>query len=88
MQKLFDNRGYLEIGEIVANHPSYINIMKDGIVTDEELRRQADATLASLHHLQELCNDQQQAAIVDAISEMSVLFAVYHNYELEELRQR
>ncbi len=88
MQKLFDDKGFLNIGEIVASHPSYIAIMEDGIVTDEELRQQAEVTIASLRRVQQLCNDEQQSAIADAISEMSVLFAVYHNHELQELSKR
>lgn len=86
MHTLFDENGYLNIGDIVANHPSYKAIMEDGLVTEEELKSQADATIASLHHLQEICNEEQQSAILDAISEMSVLFAVYHNHELQNLR--
>lgn len=86
MHTLFDKNGYLNIGDIVVNHPSYKAIMEDGVVTEEELKTQADATIASLRHLQEICNEEQQSAILDAVSEMSVLFAVYHNHELQTLR--
>ena len=87
MKTLFDENGYLNIGDIVANHPSYNEIMDDGIVTDEELRQQSEATIGALKKLQTLCNEEQQSAIVDAITEMSVLFAVYHNYELQKLAE-
>lgn len=87
MNTLFDKNGILNIGDIVANHNSYKSIMEDGIVTDDELKAQANATVASLRHLQELCNEEQQSAIVDAISEMAVLFAAYHNYELQDLHK-
>ena len=86
MHTLFDENGYLNIGDIVANHPSYKAIMEDGVVTEEELKAQADATIASLRHLQGICNEEQQSAILDTISEMSVLFAAYHNHELQNLR--
>lgn len=59
--------------------------MEDGIVTEQELKDQAEATIASLKKLQSLCNEEQQNAILEAISEMSVLFAAYHNYELQDL---
>lgn len=85
MNTLFDKDGILNISDIVVNHPSYKTIMEDGIVTDDELKQQADAAVASLRRLQELCNEEQQSAIVDAISEMAVLFAAYHNYELQDL---
>lgn len=87
MKKLFDENGMLNISDIVTNHPSYKAIMEDGIVTDQELKDQADATIASLRKLQELCDEEQQNAILDAISEMSVLFAAYHNYQLQDLRK-
>lgn len=87
MNTLFDKNGILNIGDIVTNHFSYKSIMEDGIVTDDELKAQADTTVASLRRLQVICNEEQQAAIVDAISEMAVLFAAYHNYELQDLRK-
>lgn len=85
MHTLFDENGYLNIGDIVVNQPSYKSIMEDGVVTEEELKTQADATIASLHRLQKICNEEQQSAILDAILEMSVLFAAYHNHELQNI---
>lgn len=87
MQTLFDENGMLNISDIVLNHPSYKAIMEDGIVTDEELKTQAETTIKSLRKLQEICNEEQQNAILDAISEMSVLFATYHQYELQEIQR-
>lgn len=85
MQTLFDKDGLLNISDIVLNHPSYISIMEDGFVSDSELKEQAEATIASLRRLQGLCNEEQQSAILDSISELSVLFAAYHNYQLQNL---
>lgn len=87
MQTLFDENGLLNIADIVSTHPSYLAIMEDGIVTDQELKVQADTTIASLRKLQTLCNEEQQNAILEAISEMSVLFAAYHNHELQNLNK-
>lgn len=88
MQKLFDENGVLNIAEIVENNTSYKTIMADGIVTDDELKTQADATVAALRKLQEICTPEQQEAIADAIGEMSVLFTVYHYHQLQELRNK
>lgn len=87
MQTLFDENGMLNIADMVGNHPSYRAIMEDGVVTDQELSDQAEATIASLRRLQEICTPEQQAAILEAISEMSVLMAVYHRHELQSLNQ-
>ncbi len=86
MNTLFDENGLLNISEITANHPSFKAIMADGIVTDEELKQQADATIAALRHVQEICTPEQQSAIVDAIAEMSVLYAAYNYYQLQNFR--
>lgn len=84
MHKLFDENGMLDIASLVTENPSYRKIMEDGVVTDQELQEQADATVASLRRLQQICNEEQQEAIADAIAQMSVLFAVYHNQQLQE----
>jgi len=84
-QTIFDENGLLNISDIVVNHPSYKAIMEDGVVTGQELKDQAAAALTSLRKLQDICNEEQQAAILDAISELSVLFAAYHNYELQDI---
>lgn len=85
MNTLFDENGLLNIADITTKHPSFKAIMEDGIVTDQELRDQAEATVAALRRVQAICNPEQQAAIVDALSEMSVLYAAYHYYELQNL---
>lgn len=85
MNTLFDENGLLNLADLTTNHPAFKAIMEDGIVTDLELKEQADATVAALHHLQNICNHEQQKAVVDAISEMSVLYAAYHYYELQNL---
>lgn len=84
MHKLFDENGMLDIASLVTENPSYRKIMEDGVVTDQELQEQADATVASLRRLRQICNEEQQEAIADAIAQMSVLFAVYHNQQLQE----
>lgn len=81
MKTLFDENGLLNISDIILNHPSYIAIMEDGIVTDEELKSQAEAAIASLRHLESICTEEQQEAILNTFSELGVLFAVYQNYQ-------
>lgn len=86
MQTLFDENGVLNIADIVSGNPRYKAIMEDGVVTEEELKSQVEQTVATLKKLQTLCNEEQQSAILDAISELSVLNAVYHNYQLQQIR--
>lgn len=85
MQTLFDEQGMLNIADIVAANPSYKAIMEDGVVTDKELKDQAAATIAAIRKRQTMCTVEQQNAILEAITEMGVLFAVYHHHELQDL---
>ena len=85
MKTLFDENGLLNLSDIVENRQSYKAIMEDGVVSEQELKAQADATIESLRRVQALCSEEQQAAVLDAIAEMSVLFAAYHNHELQKL---
>ena len=41
MQTLFDKNGMLNISDLVINNPTFKTIMEDGIVTDEEVKRQS-----------------------------------------------
>ncbi len=79
MKRLFDENGLINIADIVNTHPSYKTIMEDGTVTDEELTEQSARALASLLKLQELCNDVQQSAIIDAISSEFYGRLYYHS---------
>lgn len=85
MHKLFDKNGFLNFDDIIANHPSFKTIMEDGIITDSEIKQQADNTVAALKKLQTICSEEQQNSIVEALSELGVLFTVYHIHELQEL---
>lgn len=84
MDRLFNKEGFLNIDEIVANRPSFKAIMADSLVTDEELQAQAELTIASLRKVEALCNPEQQAAVADAIAELSVLFTVYHIHNAQD----
>lgn len=84
MDRLFNKEGFLNIDEIVANRPSFKAIMADSLVTDEELAAQSDLTIAALRKVEALCNTEQQAAVADAIAELSVLFTVYHIHNVQD----
>lgn len=87
MNTLFDENGMLNVGDIVADSASFKTIMADGIVTDDELTEQSHRAIAALRHIQDICTPEQQKAVLDAITELSVLFATYHIHELQELRR-
>ncbi len=81
MKTIFDENGLLNISDVILNHSSYKAIMEDGIVTDVELKDQTEAAIASLRYLESICNEEQQEAILNTMSELGVLYAVYQNYQ-------
>lgn len=86
MKQLFDENGLLNIADIIKNHPSYLSIMEDGIVTDKELSDHVKRTIESIRKLQMICNKKQQDAFVEALSELNVLYALYRNYEIQNFK--
>lgn len=84
MKRLFDKNGMLNISDLVINNPSFKTIMEDGVVTDEEIKRQSEVAMASLRRLEAMCNEEQQNAILEMLPEIGVLFSIYNNYQLQK----
>lgn len=85
MNSIFDEAGILNIQDMVANHPSFKIIMKDGVVTEDELKLQAESALKALRRVEKMCNEEQQSVFIDALAEMSVLFITYHIHQLQNI---
>ena len=86
MLSLFDENGLLDIDSMVADMPSFRNIMEDGIVTDEEIAAQSKAVVDLLHKVEESCTPGQLALFKEALAELSVLYLAYHYKQLQELK--
>jgi flagellar biosynthesis regulator FlaF len=84
---LFNEQGILDIDEMIAQEPSFQNIMADGVVTDEELRQQSERVIALLHETEQRFNDDDQQFIKTLFTETNVLSAIYRYYELQNLNQ-
>lgn len=82
---LFNEQGILDIDEMIAQEPSFQNIMADGIVTEEELREQSERVIALLHEAEQRFNDDDQQFIKTLFAETNVLSAIYRYYELQNL---
>ena len=52
----FDEKGILNIDELVASNNSYKKIMEDGMVTDQELETQAQKVVSMLQDLEKKYN--------------------------------
>lgn len=83
----FNEKGILNIDEIVANNASFKNIMEDGIVTEEEVKAQSDKVVAMLHDMEVKYNEEQLAEIKNLLVESSVLYAVYNFHSIQNINK-
>lgn len=83
---LFDENGMLCIDEAVMKQPTFIKIMEDGIVTEEELAEQSKKVTELLKKVETLCSDEEIEAIKDLLVETSVLHAIYQYHNIQNLK--
>ena len=81
----FNEKGILNIDEIVANNASFKNIMEDGLVTEEEVKAQSDKVIAMLHDMEAKYSQEQLAEIKSLLAETSVLYAVYNFHSIQNI---
>ena len=83
---LFNEQGFIDIDEMIAQEPSFQKIMQDGIVTDEELRQQSERVISLLHEVENRLSEDNQLLVKRLFAETNVLSAVYHYYSLQNIR--
>lgn len=83
---LFNEQGYIDIDEMLAQEPSFLKIMEDGVVTADELREQTDTVINLLHEVENKFTDEQQQLVKRLFAETNVLSAIYRYYELQNIR--
>ena len=84
----FNEEGILNIDEMVVNNASFKNIMKDGVVTEEEIKTQSDKVLAMLHDMEAKYSKEQLAEIKSLLAETSVLYAVYNFNSIQNINKQ
>lgn len=75
MNSIFDKYGNLNIEELIVNQPSFLKIMEDGKVTDEEIREQSSRVESLLRSFEKSATHAQIEQIRELLAEMSVLLA-------------
>ncbi len=83
----FNDKGILNIDEMVANNPSFQNIMEDGIITEEEIMVQAEKVVKILQEMESKYSEEQLAEIKSLLAESSVLFAVYNFHSIQNINR-
>lgn len=84
MNKIFDNNGTLDIEDIIVNHPSFIKIMEDGVVSDAEISEQSQKVIGTLHSLEDICNNEQIELIRNLVAEISVLVTINDYFRTQQ----
>ena len=83
----FNEEGILNIDEMIVNNASFKNIMEDGIVTEEEIKTQAEKVVAMLRDMEAKYSEEKLAEIKSLLVESSVLYAVYNFYSLQSINK-
>ena len=78
----FNEKGILNIDEIIINNASFKKIMEDGMVTEEEVMSQAEMVTAMLHDIEAKYSKEQLEEIKILLAESSVLYAIYNVYTI------
>lgn len=83
---IFNEQGFIDIDEMIAQEPSFQKIMQDGIVTDDELQQQSDRVVSLLHEVENRLSEDDQLLVKRLFAETNVLSAIYHYYSLQNIR--
>ena len=83
----FDEKGILNIDEMIVNNASFKNIMEDGVVTEEEIKAQSDKVGSMLHEMEAKYSEEQLEEIKSLLVESSVLYAVYNFHSIQDINK-
>lgn len=83
----FDEKGILNIDEMIVNNASFKNIMEDGVVTEEEIKAQSDKVVSMLHEMEAKYSEEQLEEIKSLLIESSVLYAVYNFHSIQDINK-
>ena len=81
MNTFFDEAGTLNLDELIVNHPSFIRIMEDGVVTQEELAEQGQRVTNLLKQMEQTLSPDQIDQVRELMAEISVLVAARGIFE-------
>ncbi len=82
---IFNEQGFIDIDEMIAQEPSFQKIMADGMVTSDELREQTDRVINLLREVENRLSEEDQQLVKKLFAETNVLSVIYHQYELQNI---
>ncbi len=83
MNTFFDESGTLNIDELILQQPSFLKIMEDGVVTEEEIKEQRERVTNLLKKLENSLSPEQIDQVRELLAEISVLVAIQNISEKE-----
>jgi hypothetical protein len=79
-----ETTGLFKLDEYVAESPSFETIMKDGVVTDEEIDSQSQHVVTHLQALEKTLPAESRDQVLEVLTELSVLYAIQRTHERQE----
>lgn len=76
----------LDIDDLVTSQPTFRKIMEDSVVTDEELTEQSQRVIELTQQVESRLAEDELVLVKKLLAEMSVLTAVYHYYQLQNIK--
>lgn len=74
----FNEDGIFDVDEIIVSNESFIKIMEDGIVTDDEVKAQSEKVIAMLRSVEVKYSKDQLTEIKNVIAEICVLNTIFN----------
>ena len=76
MKTFFDDNEMLNIDELIIEQPSFIKIMEDGIVTEDEIKEQSHRVENILKEIENTSSAETIDKVRKLLAEISVLVAI------------
>lgn len=76
MNTFFDETGFLNIDDLIERHPSFVKIVEDGVITEEEIKEQSDRVVALLKEFERTSSPEQIERFRELLTETSILVIV------------
>ncbi len=78
MKQLFDETtGLLLLDEIVCEKESFRAITQDAVISDDEIMQQSALVISLLQKIEQELDETQRTLVLDAISELAVLYQIH-----------
>ena len=84
MKTFYDEDGNLDIDELIIEQPSFLKMIEDGVVTEDELQVQSRRVIACLKVFEASATEEQIDCVRELLAEISVLIAARNLYEKQK----